>query len=309
MTATLKIVTDASFALHPVPLGHPERPDRILEIWKVLEEDFADIERLKAPKADAEAVARVHGERYLEYIASHAPTEDGALAMVDGDTHMGRHSLEAALRAVGGAMLGVDQVMTGEAGHVFLAARPPGHHAEPGRPMGFCLFATAAIAAQHARARHGLTRVAVLDFDVHHGNGTQAAFWEDGDLHFASSHQMPLFPGTGAVDETGVGNIYNAPLDAGMDGATVTSIWKEHLIPKVRAAKPELIIISAGFDAHVRDPLASINCEAGDFGDITRMIRQLAEDTAEGRIVSVLEGGYDLQGLRESVAAHLKALA
>ena len=308
MTA-LKVVTHPCFALHPVPMGHPERPDRIRTVWNALDEEFAGLERLEAPRAEAESIALVHDERYLEYIASHAPGDDDGMVSLDGDTHMGRHSLEAALRAAGGAVLGVDQVMAGEAERVFLAARPPGHHAEPDRPMGFCLFSSAAIAAQHARAKHGLTRVAVLDFDVHHGNGTQSAFWKDGDLVFASSHQMPLFPGTGAAGETGVGNIHNAPLEAGRDGAFVTRVWEEHLIPKVREAKPELVIISAGFDAHSRDPLASIDCEAEDFGNITRMIREMAEETAEGRIVSLLEGGYDLEGLRDSLTAHLRALS
>ena len=305
----LKIVTHPTFALHPVPSGHPERPDRIHTVWKALDEEFAGLERLEAPEAEPGAIASVHGDRYLEFIASQAPDDDDGIVSLDADTHMGKRTLEAALRAAGGAVLGVDQIMSGESERVFLAARPPGHHAEPDRPMGFCVFASAAVAAHHARAKHGLTRVAVLDFDVHHGNGTQAAFWEDGDLSFASSHQMPLFPGTGAAGETGVGNIHNAPLDAGRDGAFVTRVWEEHLIPKIKAAKPELVIISAGFDAHRLDPLASINCEAEDFGAITRMIRELAEDTAEGRILSLLEGGYDLEGLRDSLIAHLRALS
>ena len=308
MAAKLKIVTHPSFELHQTPNGHPERADRIRTLWKLLDDKFADLERLEAPSAGNEDIAMVHGERYIESISSSAPEGDDIVAL-DADTHMSSNTLDAALRAAGGAVLAVDQVMTGEAERVFLAARPPGHHAEPDVAMGFCLFSSAAIAAQHARSRHGLTRVAVLDFDVHHGNGTQAAFWEDGDLIFASSHQMPLFPGTGAADETGVGNIHNAPLAAGMDGAAFIRAWEEQLLPKIRAAKPELVIISAGFDAHSRDPLASINCEAGDFGNLTRMIRRLAEETAEGRIVSMLEGGYDLDGLRDSVDAHLQALS
>lgn len=304
---TLKIITHPCFELHPVPLGHPERPDRIRTVWEAIDAGFGDLDQLEAPRAEAAMIGRVHDERYLDYIASHAPADDDMVAL-DGDTHMGAGSLEAGLRAAGGAVLGVDQVMTGEAERVFLAARPPGHHAEPDRPMGFCLFSSAAIAAEHARHAHGLTRVAVVDFDVHHGNGTQAAFWKDGDLLFASSHQMPLFPGTGAVEETGRGNIHNAPLRSGTDGASVVAIWDEYLLPKIRAAKPELVIISAGFDAHARDPLASINCQAEDFAAITTLIRQLAEDTAEGRIVSLLEGGYDLDGLRSSLTAHLEAL-
>jgi len=303
----LKIITHEAFVHHPVPMGHPERPDRIRAVWQALAEDFADIEQLEAPKAAADRIALVHGNAYLDAIAAYDTDGDG-ITPLDPDTHMGRGSLEAGLRAAGGAVLAVDQVMTGQADRVFLAARPPGHHAEPDTPMGFCLFSSAAIAAQHARAAHGLTRVAVVDFDVHHGNGTQAAFWDDGDLLFASSHQMPLFPGTGAADETGQGNIHNAPLRAGNDGETVISIWRDHLIPRIKAGKPELIILSAGFDAHADDPLASIELRSGDFATLTTMIRQLAEDCAEGRLISLLEGGYDLAALKESVTAHLGAL-
>ncbi len=302
----LTVITHDAFANHPVPMGHPERPDRIRHVWQALDEDFADLARLEAPEASAEAIARVHGDYYLELIAEQEPQE--GMISLDPDTHMGKGTLEASRRAAGGAVLAVDQVMTGQAERVFLAARPPGHHAEPHKPMGFCLFSSAAIAAEHARAVHGLTRVAVVDFDVHHGNGTQAAFWDDGDLIFASSHQMPLFPGTGSITETGCGNIHNAPMRAGDDGEAVIAAWRDELLPKVKAAKPELIILSAGFDAHEADPLASLNLRAEDFATLTTMIRQLAEDTADGRLVSLLEGGYDLAALKASVTAHLNAL-
>ena len=303
---TLSVITHDAFALHPVPMGHPERPDRIRHVWQALDEDFHDLPRFEAPEASAEAIARVHGDYYLDLIAEQEPAE--GMISLDPDTHMGKGTLEASQRAAGGAVMAVDQVMTGQADRVFLAARPPGHHAEPHKPMGFCLFSSAAIAAEHARAVHGLTRVAVVDFDVHHGNGTQAAFWDDGDLVFASSHQMPLFPGTGSITETGCGNIHNAPMRAGDDGAAVIAAWQDELIPKVKAAKPELIILSAGFDAHEADPLASLRLQAEDFATLTTMIRQLAEDTAEGRLVSLLEGGYDLAALKASVTAHLNAL-
>ena len=302
----LTVITHDAFANHPVPMGHPERPDRIRHVWQALDEDFADLARLEAPEASAEAIARVHGDYYLELIAEQEPKE--GMISLDPDTHMGKGTLEASRRAAGGAVLAVDQVMTGQAERVFLAARPPGHHAEPHKPMGFCLFSSAAIAAEHARAVHGLTRVAVVDFDVHHGNGTQAAFWDDGDLIFASSHQMPLFPGTGSITETGCGNIHNAPMRAGDDGEAVIAAWRDELLPKVKAAKPELIILSAGFDAHEADPLASLNLRAEDFATLTTLIRQLAEDTADGRLVSLLEGGYDLAALKASVTAHLNAL-
>ena len=302
----LTVITHDAFVNHPVPMGHPERPDRIRHVWQALDEDFADLARLEAPEASAEAIARVHGDYYLELIAEQEPQE--GMISLDPDTHMGKGTLEASRRAAGGAVLAVDQVMTGQAERVFLAARPPGHHAEPHKPMGFCLFSSAAIAAEHARAVHGLTRVAVVDFDVHHGNGTQAAFWDDGDLIFASSHQMPLFPGTGSITETGCGNIHNAPMRAGDDGEAVIAAWRDELLPKVKAAKPELIILSAGFDAHEADPLASLNLRAEDFATLTTLIRQLAEDTADGRLVSLLEGGYDLAALKASVTAHLNAL-
>ena len=305
---TLKIITHPCFADHQVPSDHPERPDRIRVIWDAIEAEFATIEQLQAPQASPEHIALVHPPQHLDFIASQEEAAGQECLALDASTYMSQGSLEAGLRAAGGAVLAVDQVMTDKASRVFLAARPPGHHAEHDKPMGFCLFASAAIAANYARTQYGLTRVAVLDFDVHHGNGTQAIFWDDGDLAFASSHQMPLFPGTGAVDETGCGNIHNAPLSAGMDGAKVVEIWREHLLPRIRTHKPELVIISAGFDAHCQDPLGSINCEAEDFGTITTMIRQLAEETAEGRIISLLEGGYDLEGLRSSVVEHIKAL-
>lgn len=302
----IPIITHPCFALHPVPMGHPERPDRIRHVWQELDQNFAHLPRLDAPKATADAIARVHGERYLDFIAMQEPED--AMINLDADTHMGKGSLEAGLRAAGGAVLAVDQVMTNDVPRAFLAARPPGHHAEPNKPMGFCLFSSAAIAANHARAVHGLTRVAVVDFDVHHGNGTQAAFWDDGDLIFASSHQMPLYPGSGALAEVGCGNIHNAPMRHGDGGQDVLAAWRDHLLPKVRAAKPELIIISAGFDAHADDPLAGLELQAEDFFALTVMIRQLAEEVAEGRIVSLLEGGYDLAALQASVSAHLRAL-
>ena len=306
---SLTLITHPAFALHRTPMGHPERVDRIKHVWSVLDQDFSDLTTLQAERADNKAIERVHGARYMDFIAAQEPApSDENLIPLDPDTHMSNGSLEAGLRAAGGAIQCVDQVMTGASERAFLAARPPGHHAEPDRPMGFCLFSSAAIAAQHARATYGLTRVAVLDFDVHHGNGTQAAFWEDGDLTFASSHQMPLYPGSGARAETGVGNIHNAPMRAGDDGAQVITAWAETLLPAVKAAKPELIIISAGFDAHADDPLGGLNLTAQDFTTLTTMIRQLAEDCAEGRLVSLLEGGYNLAALADSVRAHLNAL-
>ena len=302
----LKILRHPCFADHIVPIGHPERPDRIRTINAMLESQFSDCYQGEPPAADPDHLRLVHESSYVDAIFQSAPEE--GLVHLDGDTVMSPHSLAAALAGAGGAIEATRQVLTGEAGRVFVASRPPGHHAEPAQAMGFCLFSNAAIAAKYAIAIHGLDRVAVVDFDVHHGNGTQAAFWSDSHTIFASSHQMPLYPGTGAKDETGVGNIFNAPIAAGTDGDTITRIWQDYLLPKVAAMAPELIIISAGFDAHRLDPLGGLNMEAEDFANITRMIRNQAEDLAHGRIVSILEGGYDLDGLRDSAAAHLEVL-
>jgi len=217
--------------------------------------------------------------------------------------------MDAARRAAGAAVAAVDMVLGKKADNAFVAMRPPGHHAERETPMGFCFFSNAAIAAKRAVAKHGLARVAVVDFDVHHGNGTQDVFWDDPNLLFCSSHQMPLFPGTGYPSERGEGNIRNEPLKAGDGPKEMLGAWKDRLLPALRDEKPELIVISAGFDAHRADPLANINMEAEHFGELTRMILDLADATAGGRVVSLLEGGYDLDGLRDSVRAHLRALS
>jgi acetoin utilization deacetylase AcuC-like enzyme len=218
------------------------------------------------------------------------------------------HSAEAARRAAGAAIDAVDAVMSGHATNAFCATRPPGHHAETATAMGFCLFGNVAIAAHHAREKYGLSRVAILDFDVHHGNGTQDLFWSDPDVLFISSHEMPLYPGSGARSETGAGNIVNLPLRSGSGSDEFRQIWTDEGLPTLETFRPELIIVSAGFDAHERDPLASINLTAEDFGWITAEIVQKADTLCQGRIVSCLEGGYDLQGLAESTAAHVLAL-
>jgi acetoin utilization deacetylase AcuC-like enzyme len=227
---------------------------------------------------------------------------------LDADTILSHGSIEAALRSAGAAVAAVDAVCTGPIRHAFCAMRPPGHHAEPARPMGFCVFANAAIAARHAQAVHGLARIAVADFDVHHGNGTQACFEADASLMLASSHQWPLYPGTGAPTERGVGNIFNATLPPGADGAAFRAVWERLLLPALDAFAPELLIISAGFDAHVADPLAQLRLTEADFAWITQELCALAARHAEGRVVSVLEGGYDLAALGSSIAAHVRAL-
>jgi acetoin utilization deacetylase AcuC-like enzyme len=302
----LSILRHSCFADHIVPVGHPERPDRIKAINAMLDQDFGDIPQFECPAADTDHLRLVHSDAYIDAIFDAAP--DSGMISLDGDTHMSPLSLNAALAGAGGAVEAARQVLTGESERVFVASRPPGHHAEPEQAMGFCLFSNAAIAAKYAISTHGLDRVAVVDFDVHHGNGTQAAFWSDSHCVFASSHQMPLYPGTGARNETGIGNIYNAPIDPGTDGMTIARIWQDYLLPKVAAMSPELVIISAGFDAHANDPLGGLNMQDTDFANITTMIRDLADQYADGRIVSILEGGYDLDGLRDSACAHLNAL-
>ena len=302
----LKIIGHDSFASHLVPDGHNERPDRIKTVRAIIDRDFGDLDMIDAPKAGIDDLRLAHDPAYIDGVIKASP-EDG-FAMLDNDTFMSPGTLAAALHGAGGAIEAVKLACSDTPSRVFLASRPPGHHAEPNRAMGFCFFSNAAIAGKYAIEKLGLSRIAVVDFDVHHGNGTQAVFWDDHRCIFASSHQSPHYPGTGARNETGCGNIFNAPLAAGDDGKTVLNVWRDDLLPKVAAQKPELVIISAGFDAHRADPLGDINMEAEDFGMVTTMIKDLAETHAEGRLVSILEGGYDLTGLGDSLAAHLNAL-
>jgi acetoin utilization deacetylase AcuC-like enzyme len=299
---------------HPASLnhnngaGHPERPDRLRAIASVLEEEkFQTLIRVEPEAAPLETIALCHPMDYVEAIRNASPKE--GLVQLDADTSMSPGSFEAALRAVGGAILAVDEVVTKKADNAFVAHRPPGHHAETVRPMGFCIFNQAAIAARYAQKKHGLHRVAVIDFDVHHGNGTQEIFWSDPTLMYCSTHQMPLYPGTGAVTERGDhDNIVNAPLRAGDGGPQFKAALESRILPRLAAFGPELVVISAGFDAHARDPLANLQFTEEDFGWATRKIMEVADKTAQGRMISVLEGGYDLQGLSQSTAAHVIAL-
>jgi acetoin utilization deacetylase AcuC-like enzyme len=296
-----------SFLEHLTPLGHPERPDRLRAIERVMEaERFQTLERDQAPHARIDDTRLAHLPGYVDGIARAAPTE--GLVRLDADTTMSPGSLEAALRGVGGALMAVDEVMTGRVANAFVASRPPGHHAEHDRAMGFCLFNNAAIAARHAQRTHGAERVAIIDFDVHHGNGTQDIFWSDASVFYGSTHQMPLYPGTGERSETGVGNIVNAPLRAGDDGEVFRAAMDEVVLPALDAFGPDLVIISAGFDAHVRDPLAEIRLIESDFGWVTRRLLEISARRCGGRVVSLLEGGYDLEGLSRSVAVHVATL-
>ncbi|MFQ5563191.1 MAG: histone deacetylase family protein [Parvularculaceae bacterium] len=296
------------FGRHEVPPGHVERPDRYEAVKKALQaDDFSELERHDAPLVATAAIERVHTARYRDAIENAAPTD--GLAQLDADTFMGPSSLEAARRAAGAAVAAVDAVMTGAAKNAFVAARPPGHHAEPERAMGFCLFNTAAVAALHARAAHGAERVAVVDFDVHHGNGTEAAFWNDEAAFYASSHEWPQYPGTGRESDRGAqGNICNAPLATGEGSDAFRRAWGERLLPALEEFRPGFIVISAGFDAHAADPVGGLALGGDDFAWVTAEIAGVARNICAGRLVSVLEGGYDLAALAASAAAHVKAL-
>jgi acetoin utilization deacetylase AcuC-like enzyme len=248
-----------------------------------------------------------HSEHYISELRHIAP--QSGLIYLDADTSMSPGTFEAVLRAVGGAVMAADEVIAGRVANAFCAMRPPGHHAETMRPMGFCLFNTAAIVARHVQRRHGVARAAVVDFDVHHGNGTQEIFWSDPTVMYCSTHQMPLYPGSGARSERGVhDNIVNAPLRPGDGGAEFRQAFETVILPRLAVFAPEFVVISAGFDAHMRDPLANLNLLEPDFAWVTGKIMEVADASASGRIVSVLEGGYDLQGLAQSAAAHVTAL-
>ena len=293
---------------HDTGEWHPECADRLRYVLRALEDEaFLPLIRESAPLATDEQILRVHPERYLRDLLAVAPGP-GELVPLDADTIMSAGSREAALRSAGGAVAAVDAVMEGWAKSAFVATRPPGHHAETNRPMGFCLFANAAIAARHAQARWGLGRVAVVDFDVHHGNGTQEIFYADPSLFYGSSHQYPCYPGTGAAEERGAGNVVNAPLPPGSTGTEFRTAWDETILPALDAFAPELIIVSAGFDAHKADPLAQLRLETSDFGWITGRLMALARIHCGGRLVSLLEGGYDLDALAASAALHVRTL-
>ena len=291
---------------HVTPDGHPERVDRLLAVERGLA--GLAVARREAPIGGDADVLRCHPARYLARVRAAVP--EAGFAKMDGDTYLSPGSVDAALRAVGGVCAGVDAVIAGEASNAFVGCRPPGHHAERETAMGFCLFGTVAIAAKRALDHHGLKRVAIVDFDVHHGNGTQDLLWDEGRCLFISSHQMPLYPGSGAMDETGAhGQIVNIPLGAGFSGSATRMIYDRVVFPALMDFAPELILVSAGFDAHRDDPLGGLNWSTADFAWLTGRICDVADACAGGRVVSTLEGGYDLDALESCVAAHVGVLA
>ena len=301
----MRIHAHPACLLHDTGPDHVERPQRLREVTKALRAAFPALEWREAPRATRGQLLRAHAPGLLDLVLE---TRPASRLMLDPDTVLSPDSDEAALRAAGAAMAAVDAVLVGLDTRVFCAVRPPGHHATRDAAMGFCLFNNIAIAALHALDAHGLQRVAIVDFDVHHGNGTQAIFEQDRRVLFASSHQWPLYPGSGAGNETGAGNIVNAPLPADADGTLFRAAWTETLLPAIDAFRPQLLLVSAGFDAHRRDPLAQLRLEAEDFAWITRELVRLANRHCGVRIVSSLEGGYDLEALRESVVAHVGEL-
>ena len=306
---TTLIYTHAACMDHRPGPGHPESPERLAAVLGALQAPgFEALQWRDAPKGTREQVELIHDPEFIDQVFDNAPKE-GYLVLDGGDTVMSPGSLEAVMRCVGAACAGVDAVMDGEADNVFCATRPCGHHAEPDRAMGFCVFNQAAIAAAYAAEKYRFERVAVIDFDVHHGNGTQAAFYGNPGLFYASSHQSPFYPGTGSRSETGVAhNIVNVPLARGCSSAQFRERSTAEILPALRAFNPEFIIISAGFDAHHLDPLAALELQDGDFQWITEALMQIADDCCDGRVVSVLEGGYSMEGLASGTAAHVRAL-
>ena len=305
---TTALISHIDCLEHLTPPGHPERVERLRAIMAALEaEEFCYLIRVDAPLATDGEILRAHPEAYLRRVEAKSP-ERGFVAL-DGDTFLSPGSVQAARRAAGALVLAVDMVVAGEVQNAFCAVRPPGHHAERETSMGFCLYGNVVIGALHALEAHGLERVAIMDFDVHHGNGTQDLVWDEPRILFASTQQMPLYPGTGAAHEKGTyGQIVNVPLPPGTGGPAFRAAMLARVLPAIDAHKPELILISAGFDGHAHDPLANLNLTEADFAWATERLCELAERHCRGRVVSTLEGGYDLEALAASVAAHVRVL-
>lgn len=302
----LRVYSHPACLAHDPGAGHPECPDRLIAVAESLRAALPALQWAEAPQALRSQLQRVHSPALIAQILDE-PVH--GLRRLDADTAMSEHSADAALRACGAGVAGVNAVLAGEVSRVFCAVRPPGHHATADIAMGFCLFNAVAVAAAHALEHHGLTRVGIVDFDVHHGNGTQSIVESDERAMYLSSHQASAYPGTGFANERGVGNLVNVPLPAGSDGVVFRQAWRERLLPALAQFRPQLLLISAGFDAHRLDPLADLNLDASDFAWLTRELVALAQRSASGRIVSLLEGGYSLSALRECVVAHVAELA
>jgi len=307
---TTALFTHPACLEHATPAGHPERVDRLRTVLSALRnESFAQLVEMEAPRVQFEALLRAHDRMHVAEILS-AKIGPGEFARIDADTVISSGSADAALRAAGAVTAAADAVMSRRIDNAFCAIRPPGHHAERVRPMGFCLFNNIAVGALHVRAVHGLARIAVVDFDVHHGNGTQDIFFDDPNLFYASTHQFPLYPGTGLSSERGeAGNIVNVPLPPGTGSAGFRAAYEERILPALAEFAPEFLFLSAGFDAHEADPLASLRLGEEDFEWVTQRLCRLAARACEGRVVSALEGGYDLDALARSTVAHVRALA
>jgi len=302
---TTALFTHDDCLKHVTPQGHPEQVARLQAVARALEP--LDLLRVDAPLGEDAAILRCHPQSHIDRLTAAEP-KSGSVAL-DADTHMSAGSVDAARRGVGAIVSAVDMVMAGKAGNAFCATRPPGHHAERETPMGFCLFGTIAIGAMHALEAHGLSRVAVVDFDVHHGNGTQDLLWNEPRALAITSQQMPLWPGTGAASERGAhDNVLNIPLDPSSDGSVMRKAYEAQVFPRLRAFKPEMIFVSAGFDAHQDDPLANLNWSTDDFAWVTAQLCDVAAELCEGRLVSALEGGYDLDALADATAAHVNEL-
>jgi acetoin utilization deacetylase AcuC-like enzyme len=304
---TTRLYEHKIFLEHNTPAGHPERADRLRSLAIALEHpNFERLVRVEAPQANEDAVILAHPDSHLISVMREIPEEEDSIRQIEADTYVSSKSLQAALTGIGGAMAAVDDVFLGRADNAFVASRPPGHHAEKTKAMGFCLFNNVAIAARHAQKTYGVERVAIVDWDVHHGNGTQDIFWDDPSVLFCSTHQMPLYPWSGELGETGAHkNIVNAPLETNSAGEHFREAFSSRVLPALHEFRPDFILISAGFDAHHRDPLAQINLVGDDFDWATGRLMEIAGKYAGNRVVSLLEGGYDLEGLAESAGLHI----
>ncbi len=302
---TTALLTHADCLGHVTPDGHPERVARLEHVLHALEP--LELDRRAAPMAADDDLLRIHPQSHIDDIRRSRPAD--GFSQIDGDTFMSPGSVDAAYRAAGAVVRAVDLVLGGEVPNAFCAIRPPGHHAETEKAMGFCLFGNAALAAKHALDFHGLERVAVVDFDVHHGNGTQDLLWDERRALVVTSQQMPLWPGTGRADENGAyDTVLNIPLAPETGGGEMRAAYEAQVFPRLRAFNPELVIISAGFDAHQDDPLANLNWSTGDFTWLTAELCKIADEVCDGRIVSTLEGGYDLNALADATRAHVEEL-